>query len=166
MLFAQADYNKTTIYIVRHAEKDTGDNPTLTADGRQRAGELKRFLKKVKINHIYSTPFRRTEMTADSLKIYKGIDVIQYPAKATWVELTELLKKNNDLGKTVLFIGHSNTVPLLIKMFGVSDYPQVDLPDKAFDDIFIIHFKKGKAIVKHKKYGQPSGPSDAMQKTN
>jgi broad specificity phosphatase PhoE len=163
ILYAQADYRNTTIYLVRHAEKDTGNNPALTAGGRQRAGDLMRYLKKEKISHIYCTPYKRTEMTADSVRINKGIEVIHYSPKATWMELTDLLKKNNDLGKKVLFIGHSNTVPLLIKNFGVTDYPQVDLPDNAFDDIFIIRFKKGKATVKHKKYGLPSGSSSSMQ---
>ena len=30
----------TTIYVVRHAEKDTGKNPTLTTAGFARAGDL------------------------------------------------------------------------------------------------------------------------------
>ncbi len=165
-LYAQNDYGNTTIYIVRHAEKDTGNNPTLTAGGKNRAGDLMRYLKKEKINHIYSTPYKRTEMTGDSLRIARHIDTFHYPPKPTPGQLFELLKKNKDLGKSVLFIGHSNTVPLLVKNFGVIDYPQADLPDTAFDDIFIIRFKKGKPEVKHKKYGQPSGPSEGMQKMN
>ncbi|MEO7265185.1 MAG: histidine phosphatase family protein [Ferruginibacter sp.] len=163
-IYAQIDYRNTTIYLVRHAEKDTGNNPTLTEGGRHRAGDLMRYLKKAKINHIYSTAYKRTEMTGDSLRVNRAIEMVNYPPKANWMELTELLKKNNDLGKTVLFIGHSNTIPLLIKTFGIADFPQADLPDNSFDDIFIIRYKKGKAVVKRKKYGQPSDKSAVMLK--
>ncbi|MEO6405363.1 MAG: histidine phosphatase family protein [Ferruginibacter sp.] len=160
--YAQADYRNTTIYIVRHAEKDTGNNPVLTEGGRQRAGELMRLLKKVKLHHIYTTPFRRTEMTADSIRIKKGTDTIHYAAKPSAESLFTLLQRNNDIGKKVLFVGHSNTVPLLLKNFGVVDYPQADIPDDAFDNIFIIHFKKGKPTLENKKYGKPSGKSESM----
>ena len=80
---AQVDYRKTTIYIVRHAEKDTGNNPILTAGGKLRAGDLMRYFKKEEINHIYTTPYRRTEMTGDSLRIKRGIDTLHYPPKPT-----------------------------------------------------------------------------------
>ncbi len=159
---AQADYRNTTIYIVRHAEKDTGNNPVLTEGGMQRAGDLMRYLMKVKLHHIYTTPFRRTEMTADSIRIRKGADTMYYAAKPSPENLFMMLRENNDLGKKVLFVGHSNTVPLLIKNFGAIDFPQADLPDDAFDHIYIVHFKKGKPTVESKKYGKPSGPSGSM----
>ena len=49
----------TTIYLVRHAEKDLSDtsnrNPELTAIGIQRANDLAQTLSKVNIDAVYST---------------------------------------------------------------------------------------------------------------
>lgn len=165
-LCAQYNYKHTKIYIIRHAEKDTGNNPVLTKAGRERAGDLLRYLQDKKINHIYTTDYRRNEMTADSLRIYRGIDTTHYAPKPTADALLNLLKKNNDIGKTVLFIAHSNTVPLLINNFGVKNFPLTDLPDNAYNDIFLIRFKKTRVILERKKYGQPSDHSLPDKKMN
>lgn len=156
MALAQLDYGKTVIYIVRHAEKDTGNNPALTLAGQQRAGELMRYLRNKNIHRIYSTAYRRNEMTADSMRLQLHIDTTHYSPKPTSQELFNLIKANADLGKKLLFIGHSNTVPLLVKNFGYNDYAPTDLADDAFDDLFILRFKRNKVKMKHKKYGKLS----------
>ena len=38
---------KTNLYFVRHAEKETGNDPALTEKGKKRAGDLMRYLKKI-----------------------------------------------------------------------------------------------------------------------
>ncbi len=63
---------KTKIYIVRHAEKESGNDPQLTVAGRNRAGDLMRTLKNKHIRHIYVTQYRRTQMTGDSMRIQLG----------------------------------------------------------------------------------------------
>jgi len=50
-IYAQQVYTgKRTLYIVRHAEKDTGTNPAISTAGKQRAGDLYRSLKNKKID--------------------------------------------------------------------------------------------------------------------
>lgn len=158
MAMAQHSYGKTVIYIVRHAEKDTGNNPGLTTAGQQRAGDLMRYLRHKNIHRIYTTNYRRNDMTADSLRLQLHIDTVHYSPKATSAKLFEMIKANADLNTHILFIGHSNTVPLLLKNFGYNDYPYSDLADNAFDDIFKLRFKKNKVKMKHKKYGKRYGP--------
>ena len=51
-LVAAQDTFKGTLYIVRHAEKDTGNNPALSVAGQKRAGDLYRALKDKKIDLI------------------------------------------------------------------------------------------------------------------
>ena len=57
----------TTVWIVRHAEKDTAfatrANPDLNAMGKQRAIDLAAYLKKETIAFIYSTDTKRTRQT-------------------------------------------------------------------------------------------------------
>jgi hypothetical protein len=56
------------VFLVRHAEKQTdGEDPALTAAGRQRALELARLLGESGISEVYSTDFARTRDTAAPL---------------------------------------------------------------------------------------------------
>jgi hypothetical protein len=55
-------------------------------------------------------------------------------------------------GDSVLVIGHSNTVPEVIKMLGGDVVPKID--EKKFDDLFVVTvYGKGKAKVVQMKYG-------------
>src|SRR5262245_25838685 len=80
-----ADSALTTIFVVRHAEKDTlllGSDPPLSAAGFLRAQELARVLGEAGIQAVYVTEFQRNRQTAmplasalgDSLRILRGRD--------------------------------------------------------------------------------------------
>jgi len=52
----------------------------------------------------------------------------------------------------VLVIGHSNSIPDVIKMLGGDFIPTID--ERKFDDLFIVNvYAKGKAKVVQLKYG-------------
>ena len=54
------------VYIVRHAEKATdkdASDPPLTTSGMQRARDLTRTLRSVKLSAIYATEYKRTQQT-------------------------------------------------------------------------------------------------------
>jgi phosphohistidine phosphatase SixA len=152
----------TNIYLVRHAEKESGNDPLLTEAGRKRAGDLARTLKDKNIQRVYITKYRRTQMTADSMRVQLGIDTVHYLADTTGEDLVNKLKKNNDLGKTILVIGHSNTIPKIIRALGVPDYLANDIPDNEFDNLFLVSYTENKAVLTKKKYGSASQPSATM----
>ena len=154
---------KAKIYLVRHAEKQSGDDPLLTAEGNTRAGDLMRALKDKNIRHIYVTGYRRTQNTADSLRIQLGIDTVHYLADTSCIDLFKKIAAQHDRSKSILIIGHSNTVPLIIRKLGVAGYPLDNLPDKEFDNLFLVRFRKSKAYVVKVKYGFSSGVSATMQ---
>ena len=55
-------------------------------------------------------------------------------------------------GESVLVIGHSNSIPDVIKMLGGDVVPAID--ERKFDDLFIVTvYAKGKAKVVQLKYG-------------
>lgn len=156
---------KTRIYLVRHAEKaDNTTNPPLkNPEGLNRAGDLMRYLKNKNIQRIYVTEFLRTQMTADSMRLQLGIDTVHYKAEENGNDLFAKIAAHNDFGKTILVIGHSNTVPDYIKKFGVSNYPQADIPSSQFDNIYKVYYtkswflsKKCRAHVMAAKYGVPT----------
>lgn len=154
--------SKTKIYLVRHGEKESGKDPILTTAGRQRAGDLMRVLIKKHIRCIYLTEFRRSEMTADSMRIQLGIDTVHYKADTLFDDLVNKIRLHGDMRKAILVIGHSNTIPKLIRKLGVEYYPQENIPDNGYDDLFLVRYKMHKARVIKYKYGAASQPSAAM----
>ena len=149
-----------TFYVVRHAEKEvaTGaanmmtNDPPLTEAGKQRAEALKETLKGKKIGYIFSTNTIRTRSTAEPLSAYLNLVIETYQPVPDQAFISHLLS----LKKNVLLVGHSNTVDDVVnKLCGSVKIPN-DLPDTAYDNLFVIT-KKGKRVVfENKKYGTAS----------
>jgi broad specificity phosphatase PhoE len=161
--FAQQESAVTKIFIVRHGEKEAGKDPVLTPAGNIRAGDLMRALQNEGVQKIYVSQYKRTQNTADSMRIQLKINTVQYIADTLCDDLVNSIMENGDFGKTILIIAHSNTIPQIIRKFGVTDYPYGDIPDNEFDNLFVITYKKEKAKLKKMKYGAKSGVSAAMQ---
>ena len=108
------------IYLVRHGEKDAGEDPSLTAAGNKRAGDLLHVLKNKKIAHIYVTEYRRTQQTADSLRILAAIDTVRYLADTALIDnLIAQIHTHHDNNKSIQIIGHSNTIQMIIRKLGM-----------------------------------------------
>lgn len=141
----------TTVWVVRHAEKDKSNpqdnNPSLSEEGRIRAGDLAAYLKKVKFDVAFATPTKRTHQTLDSLVIPK---VVNYKDIKSLVDSI----KTNYVGKNVIIAGHSNTVLEIIEAFG-GKRPKEELTDDDYDYIFELSVKGDKARVKMDQYGRP-----------
>lgn len=153
---------KTNIYIVRHAEKQPGEDPFLTTDGNIRAGDLMRTLKYKKIKRIYVSQFKRTQQTADSMFLKLGIDTVQYIADVSCTDLFNAIEKNNDWNKHILIISHSNIMQKIIFKLGVTDFPQQNIPANEFDNLYLVRFKNKQPLLEKNKYGKPSAASETM----
>jgi broad specificity phosphatase PhoE len=152
------------LYVVRHAEKDTGNNPVLSAIGKERAGALHRVLQNSPVELILVSQFKRTGMTGDSMRLYRNIETRSYKADATGDDLFNLIAALNGKYKHILVIGHSNTVPVIVRRAGAIDYTVPALPDYAYDHLFTISFEDGKIQWKLEKFGAPSLPDKAESK--
>jgi 2,3-bisphosphoglycerate-dependent phosphoglycerate mutase len=150
------------IYIVRHAEKQTGKDPLLTEEGNNRAGDLLRELKNKKIKRMYVTEYKRTQHTADSLHLQMGIDTIQIIADTSCTALFSAITKNKDWNKPILVVTHSNIIQKIIYKLGITDFPQQNIPDNEFDNLYLVSVKNKKPELKHTKYGKPSATSATM----
>lgn len=165
MVYAQDELlqgRKSMIFIVRHAEKQTGNDPLLTDDGNKRAGDLMRTLKKEKIKRIYVTQYKRTQHTADSLQLQLGIDTMQIIADTSCAALFAAISHNNDWNKPILIITHSNIIQKIIYKLGITGFPQQNIPEKEFDNLYRIIVKKKQPLLTHTKYGNPSATSATM----
>jgi len=143
----------SVLYVVRHAEKDTGNNPVLSSKGRERAGDLHRALQNRPVDLILVSQYRRTGMTGDSVRLYRNIETRSYKADATGDDLFKLINSYNGQFKHILIIGHSNTVPVIVRRAGAKDYLPLELPDSSYDHLFTVRAQQGKITWQLEKYG-------------
>lgn len=144
----------TTFIVMRHAEKEsTGTDPNLDSDGILRAEELRRILSNVPVNAIYSTPLNRTRQTVQPMATEKGITVSEYPTTKPYAELISEIKTTRR-GKVVVLVGHSNTVPDILKELSKNSF-SVTITDSQYDNLFIVSLpEKLSPTVQHLKYGK------------
>jgi broad specificity phosphatase PhoE len=149
---AAAPAGVKTIVIVRHAEAEAtqpGGDPPLTADGRSRAAELARVLGDTPMRSVYSTHYQRTRLTGEGL-VRSGdkpivIDDVPGTLKALRAE---------PWGATALVVGHSNTVPELIR--GLTGHALPDTEPIVFDRIWIVTLARdGAPSLLRLHYGAP-----------
>ncbi len=140
-----AKIDVTTIYLVRHAEKEhKGEkNPQLTEQGKQRAKLFADMLTKVNIDAVYSTDTIRTRDTAKPIANSKGKEVIIYDARG--IDYAQFVK--NNLNKTVFVVGHSNTIPSFVNALLGSEKYQ-DLDESNYNSLFIVD------VIGEKKVGK------------
>jgi broad specificity phosphatase PhoE len=117
--WAQNTTKATTVYLIRHAEKElTNKNPHLSAKGLERAKHWATVFKNVEFDAINSTDYHRTLETANPVAKHKNMAAFTYKPKD--LNLTDFA------GKTVLIVGHSNTISQLInKLLGLEKYNSI-----------------------------------------
>ena len=123
------------IFVVRHAERaDASADAPLSADGETRAARLSVWLRTAGITHIYTTDLRRTIQTALPFATASHLPSQQVPAADSDAVVQRVLA----LAATdrALVVGHSNTIPVLLRQFGVKE--PVTIGDTEYDDIFVV----------------------------
>ncbi|MEO8500701.1 MAG: histidine phosphatase family protein, partial [Vicinamibacteria bacterium] len=76
----------------------------------------------------------RTALTADPVAKAAGLKAIEVHSDAT-AELVERMKKEHPTD-VVLTVGHSNSVPRILKLLGVAE--PIVLGDTDYDNLFIV----------------------------
>lgn len=84
---------------------------------------------------------------------------MHYLADATGNDLFKRIASLPSSIKNILVVGHSNTVPVIIRKAGITSYELKELPDNEYDNLFVVKQRKGKATLTTSKYGEPSGPA-------
>ena len=127
----------TTIYLIRHAEKAGGStDPDLSEAGKARANRWAEWLADKSIAAIYSTPYKRTQQTAQPLAQMLNQQAITY--NPSEVGLKAMAAKHK--GQSIVIVGHSNTIPLYVnRLLGKDHYPDID--ESECGNIFIITFE-------------------------
>lgn len=126
-----------TVYLVRHAEKLTGDDPGLTEAGAARAERIADIFEDVALSGVYSTDTKRTRATAAPSAEQAGLEIQIYDA-GDMSPFAETLKAQSGV---VLVVGHSNTIPTLAGLLTGRDEGG-DLDESQYDVLYRIAFNR------------------------
>lgn len=129
------------VIVVRHAERADGGamatakqtDPLLSAEGEARAKRLAAMLAESGINAVFATEYKRTQDTAKPIAGKLGLKVQLHKAQDS-AGLAALLKSAH-AKDVVLVVGHSNTMPEVIKALGG---PSFTIPDDEYGTIYFL----------------------------
>ena len=127
---------KTTIILVRHAEKMKGKNPGLTPEGQERAERLAQILRPISLNHVFSTNYNRTQKTATPVAISKELTIENYDPRAL-KDFGKMILENHK-GETILVVGHSNTTPELLNFF-LKENVVTSISESDYGNFYIVN---------------------------
>ena len=141
---------QSTVFVVRHAERADGgttnsmmgNDPELSNAGRARAESLAATLKDAAITAVFTTEFKRTQQTAAPLASALGLTVTTVSSKDT----PALLEKIRAATGNVLVVGHSNSVPEVVKGLGVTS--PVSIGDAEYDNLFVVRLGEKPSVLR------------------
>jgi broad specificity phosphatase PhoE len=151
----------TTVILVRHAEKAVaapGDNdPVLSEAGLARAQALRDALADAGVQAVIVTPYKRTRLTATPAMEQRALQPQVVATTPTHVaDVAKAVREHK--GKTVLVVGHSNTIPAIVGALGGPKLP--DLCDAQYAQLFTLVIPEtGAPTLVRSQYGAADAPS-------
>ena len=121
-----------SIFLFRHSEKLTGNDPHLTDAGKQRAQQLVSLLSKVQPTAVFSTDYNRTIETATPIAEHFNITIQSYDSRDLAAFKHTVLAQDG----VVVIVGHSNTTAELAKLIAQIDVEK--MPETEFNRYFIL----------------------------
>lgn len=137
-----------TIYLVRHAEKQDGDDPALSLVGRARAEILARELSGANLTAVYATATRRARQTAAPAARAHDLDIYEYDAGNAEAFASRLRATPGN----ILIVGHSNTVPDLVEALGGKPGTPIDEASE-YDRLYILTADGRRFRTELRRYG-------------
>src|SRR6266849_2763973 len=144
LLFTAADDAEPVVLVVRHGEKAKGggNDPELSPAGHERANALARILKDSQITAVFVTEFKRTQETAAPTAKETHITPTIVPS----TDIAGLAVKLRAVNGNALVVGHSNTIPDLIKALGIAI--PINIPDGDYTEIFVVSLSDSPQLLR------------------
>jgi phosphohistidine phosphatase SixA len=125
------------IFLVRHAEKASSTDPDtpLAPQGADRSVRLANLLRNAGVTHVFVTDRKRTQQTAQALVEQRHLApavVLSSQQPAQMVDALKAVPRD----AVVLAVGHSNTIPLVLKGLGVN--ADVTIRDDEYGRVFLL----------------------------
>jgi broad specificity phosphatase PhoE len=159
---ARLSAQPTTVILVRHAEKaaSPATDPPLTSAGEQRAKDLAAALADARVGTIITTQYQRTRATAKPLAQAAGktpIELMAVPELREHAEEVAATVRSRPAGETVLVVGHSNTLPVIIAALGGPQIPNIC--ETQYGGMFILELSaNGPSRLIRATYGAADPP--------
>ena len=151
-----ADSTVSTIFLVRHAEKNphpAGGDAGLNTKGLLRARALARVLGDAGVTAVYASQFGRARLTGEPLAQAIGDSVRVYDAN----HLEDLARRvrAEGHGRKVLIVGHGDTIgPTIEALIGTALGKDEPAP---YDRLWILTLREGGAWhLLRLRYGAPA----------
>ena len=143
---APTENNLTTFYFIRHAEKNTSKpsdrDPDLVIEGVLRSARWSSIFSSIDFDIISTTNYSRTRNTALPIAEKKKLPLTFYSPND--FDSVRYMKQN--LGKTVLIVGHSNTIPTMVNaLIGKKQYKQIK--ETNYGNLYIINITESGEII-------------------
>ena len=129
-----ADDDAKHIYVMRHLQAETGEDPGLTAEGMAQARRLASWFEKANApGTIFVSKYRRAQESAAPLAAKLGLTPVVYDPGDDEGLLRMLAAGEG----TILVVGHSNTVPGIVERLGGAR--PADISHDQFGDIWLVY---------------------------
>jgi 2,3-bisphosphoglycerate-dependent phosphoglycerate mutase len=136
----------TKIILLRHAEKekekDGSKDPKLSKEGILRAEKLNFMLSDFSIDKLFATAYIRTQKTLGVISQTRNISISNYEARDK--NFAKQLVRN-EMGKTIIVAGHSNTIPALVNAL-IKEDKYKDLSEEEYGKLWILTFSNEELI--------------------
>jgi broad specificity phosphatase PhoE len=144
----------TVVLLVRHAERAPGSGDVPISDaGQSRAQALAEVGKVAGVSAVITTQFQRTQQTAAPLATALGLTPVVVAAQADAAKHAADVAAavRAQAGKTVLVVGHSNTVPAIVAALGGPRFK--DFCEPEYDNLIVMVLDESGARTVRTKYG-------------
>jgi len=159
--------DRTVVYVVRHAEKaaEPRRDPGLTPEGGERVEALVAALAEARLTGVITTQFRRTRATAAPLAAAAGIEptVVRYRPgdfDAHGEAIASAIRERYR-GGIVLVVGHSDTVPAIVRALGGPVIERLCEPTEYASLFTLVVDASPPAAMVRSSYGRPNPPTPA-----
>ena len=144
----RAQDGPSLVVLVRHAEKasQTDPDPSLSEAGKARAMALVEALKHTTPSAIIVTSRKRTAETGEPLASKLGLkaNVVALEGSTAAAHIAAVADAVRKQTGVVLVVGHSNTVPAIVKALGGPALP--DICDASYATLYVLQpARDGKA---------------------
>lgn len=123
------------LFLLRHAKAGAREDNSasdrergLTEKGRAQAEAIAKYLSKIEIDKILSSPYRRCVETVEPLANLTGLEIVEdsiLGEDATFEGLQDIISHyfqavdNPKTGSSVVICTHGNVVPAIIELIGL-----------------------------------------------
>ncbi len=158
----------TVVVIVRHADKaaQPANDPPLTETGTARANALADFLRDARVDVVLHTNTTRTRETArPTAELFKVTPALISGSGMAGMSASVVAAVKANPGRTILVVGHSNTVMPWIAALGGPK--RADLCDHQYNGIYTLVIDAAGTRLVEGSYGppnpEPTAPCASMQ---